>query len=85
MADINLTITIPDAHVATVKSAVELFAKTHGDLESDGTFTNIQTRNYIIGLLKDRVLEFVRVYKENSKVAEAMSEAKTETEAINLI
>jgi len=82
MADISITIVVPDAYVGVVKLAVEHFAYAHGDLEPPDVFTSVTGKAYIKTLMIRRLLELVKAYKQDQKTAVAMSEAAVETNAI---
>jgi len=84
MADINITVTIPDEHVASVKSAIEYYLKHRGELEADKTLTNPQSAAAMKKLLSDRIIEIVRVWKQDAKHAQAAEEATAEVNAITL-
>lgn len=82
MADINITVIIPDAHTETVKTAIEHYLKARGEIVAP--LTNPQALSALKKLCSDRVLEIVRVYKEDTKRAVANAEASAEVGAIQL-
>lgn len=82
MADVLIGFTLPDAHVSTVKLAIEHLAISKGQLAAGATFTNNQARDYINNLLKDEVRDIVFSYKHQTKTTTATQEATTETNSI---
>ena len=85
MADVNITVTVPDAHVASMKAAIEHYLKGRGELESGGSLTNPQASTALKKLLSDRLMEILRVWKQDTKKATAMQEAETEISAISIV
>jgi hypothetical protein len=82
MADINITLTIPDAHVSMVKAAIEHFAKSHGDLNVGETFTLPQAKVYATEVCKNRLKELVLVYNSDMSQAAAVVTAQAATNAV---
>ncbi len=84
MADVIITLTIPDANVATVKAAIEYFAQQRGILENGQTFTANQAIAAIKILCSERIKEIVRVYHYFINEQIAQTNTNTETNSVNI-
>lgn len=81
---VNITLSIPDEHVAAIKAAYEYLAIIRGDLQTGQTFTNPQVQSYIKTDLTKRVKEIVLTHKQDLGRATADATAKTETNTISI-
>lgn len=82
MADITISITIPDVYVADTKAALEHHAKKYGGLAEGGTFTNNQAIVYGKKQIEKLLRSIIKEYKQDTKVSIAEAEAMTETNVI---
>ncbi len=85
MADVIITLTIPDANVTTVKAAIEYYAQQRGALEIGQTFTANQAIAAIKILCSDRIKEIVRVYRYFVNEQIAQTTTNTETNSVSIL
>lgn len=80
----QITLTVDDAHVATIKAAVEYYAITRSDLTEGQTYTTNQFNTYLKNILIARLRELVFVHKQSNKHTTANEEAQNDANTLSI-
>lgn len=84
MAEITLSVTIPDAHIVVSKAALEYHAIKYGALPEGGVFTNNQAIAYGRKQMEKCLLSIIKEFKQDTIVSQAEFTVQQELNAIVL-